>query len=67
MTFGITSFAASEILKVMLKEISDAREPGLYSLSEKGCLVRYSRLTRPFTDYEGNLIRLVHVRIPLEK
>lgn len=67
MTFGITSFEETETLKIMLKEISDAKDPGLYSLSEKGCLIRYSRLTRRFTDYEGNIIRLIHSRIPVKK
>ncbi len=67
MTFGITSLEETETLKAMLKEISDAKDLGLYCLSEKGRLIRYSRLTRPFTDCEGNIIRLIHSRIPVKK
>ncbi len=63
MTYGITSLDETEKLKVMLKEISDAKDPSLYSLTEKGCLVRYVLLGRPFTEYESNIIRLIHSRI----
>ena len=65
---GITDKKETEHLRQCLKDIAEhaEKEGPFYSGSERESLIRYSKLTRPFTEYEARLIRQVLARIPRE-